>query len=174
MATTGYTVTRPSAADVVQWTGLNQYIEGHTSAEFGAWIEGLVPDAEDEVAIIVGEDTYDGDGWTRRQARIVARAVAYYTAAAALVSPELQVATGTHEPLLMDDPEAIAEVAARLRARGKTLLNQATAGEDAEPFALPAVSSSTFAGSDSDTLPSEKNDLLDERDDLGAHRTDLL
>lgn len=169
MAETGFTVTPPVAAEAVQWTGLNQYIMRTSQEAFLAWLGSLVPDATDEVATIVGEDLFDGNGWTRRKARMLSRAIAYYTAAAALVSPELQRVTGTHSPLTMDDAESIAAAQDRLRALGKRLINQVTADEDSSGgFAAPVASSSTFTGSPGDRPPSARNELLDERDDVGS------
>lgn len=167
---------RPTAADIMAATGLNRYLSAYDEEEFGEWLATLVQDGEDEAALEVGESAFDAATWTERQARTLARAVCYYTAAVALTHPELQKVTGTHEPLLMEDAAEIAEVQDRLRARGESLLNLvesgASTGTDDEPFALPSISSSTFDVTGDERTPSEKLALQDERDDRPAWDTD--
>lgn len=161
----------PTADQIIK-TGLNQYIQGHTEAEFQEWLESLVQDAEDECALEVTESAFDATTWTARQARQLTRAVSYYTAAIALVSPELEKVTGTQAPVVMEDAEDIADVAERMRRRGKSLLGLVKAGVSEEPVALPSVGASTFDVTTDDRTPSEKNQLQDERDDVGAWNTD--
>lgn len=169
MAATGFYYQAPSGAEIVNWTGLNAFIEDSTAAVFLAWLEALTPDAEGEVALIVGEDAFDGDGWTQRQAGLLRRAVAYLIGGAALTSPEVQKVTGSHSPLRMEDAREIADASERLRNRGLELVNLAFTGIQAStPFAMPAAVSSTFTSTSSDRTPSEREALQDERDDIGS------
>lgn len=168
-------VESPTADEIVSWTGLTQFVRGEDSAAFGEWLETLVPVAAAEVAVIVdaaaGDGTFDGD-WSDRKTLLLRQAIAYYTAAAALVDPQLKVATGTNEPYIIEDSEAIAAVAERLRARGDDLAGLVTSGRKATPAAFRSrFRSSTFEGSAADRTPIDRNRLFDETDNVPSWDT---
>lgn len=166
----------PTGEQILDWTGLNTYIRDDAAPSFASWLESLLENAEAEVAVAVGEDEFDGSDWTDRRAKLLTLAVAYYVAAAALVSSEVTRVTGTYEPYNIDDPTEIAETAERLRALGREKLGIATQGTGApatteRPFARPSARSSTFAGAPEGRTPAERNALLDERDGIGSWDT---
>lgn len=169
--------TAPNADQMVAWTGLNRLIRIDTASEFNEWLETLLPDAEAEVACSLTEELFDGSTWTARKVLLIQRWVAYYVAAIALCSPELQRATGTHKPLVIQDAEQISEVRARLRRDGLALKALILVGIDLQPgtdapFAMPSVGASTYDLDSSDRDVVEKNELQDERDGVPADDTD--
>jgi hypothetical protein len=162
----------PTPAAVIRWTGLNSLIDGVTSTAFQAALRDLIADVEVETALAVTESVFDSTTLTDRKVSALKQAVGYRTAARALDVAWLQVATGTHEPLLMD-ADAIAEAVDRFTAKAQELEALATAGTETSaeerPFALPSVSSSTFTTSSADRTPSERLAALDESDDVSVY-----
>lgn len=163
----------PTGAEVVTRTGLNRYITGLSNdSALELWLESdIIPDAEAEAALAVGESVYDSANLSARQARGLAGAVCWRAAALALLSPALQKVTGTQEPLLMEDAGDITDLVDWLAAKARRLESAVVSGRETTPFALPAASSSTFTPTDSDRTPADKYALLDERDNISADDT---
>lgn len=168
------TYTAPTGAEIRSYTRLQgQAFELEDAALESALAERLT-DGEDDVFSRVGVSYETDSGLTARQVRHLQRAVSYRTALVFLLELEVDHAGGSQAPLL-SDPEVLARVIERFEAQALTqegLLEGAAQAVDTKPFALPAVSASTFTVSDSDRLPSERNDLLDERDDVSSHDTE--
>ena len=167
------TISTIAGADVRGTTGFNTYITSEeTDGSLDAWLEGsIIPKAELRVRLKAGEAAYAGSDWTEAQASAMEAAVCYYAAAMALLSPELQKATGSHSPLLMEDAEEIAALRDRLVGEAEEWIALATSGHDTAPFSLPSIGASTFTPTQGDRTPLQKLDLLDERDNISANDT---
>ncbi len=165
-------VTPPTAADVIRYCGLSRYVTGESQTAFETRLASFITDAINVVALRVGEASYDGSSWTARQAAVLAQAVAYQAGAYFLLAPEVRKLLGVQEPLLMEDADAIDSAAERLETRTREMVSHVTAGTELVPFAMPAVSSSTFTVGKTDRTPTEKYELTDERDDLSADDTE--
>jgi len=124
----GYT--SPTASQIQDWTGINTYILDLTSQELSDRLTALVALAEAEAAIEVGESVFDGTGFTARQVTLLQMLVAYRTAVKFLLLPELQVATGSHEPLLMDQAQ-IDDTIERFQGEAARLVQLLANGADA-------------------------------------------
>ena len=158
----------PTATEVERYTGVTRYLTGDGESAFRAQLSALVTDAEAETAVAVGEDAFDGSAWTTRQALLLKQAVALRAGVGLLTYCMVQDATGTQQPLLMEDSDRIEAVAAALTTRARKLENIVLAGVPEENFALPAVLSSGITITDDDPTPAGKNARMDERADTWA------
>lgn len=162
-------VSNPTATEVRRYCGLDEQITGESSANFDTRLTSFISDAAAEVAMAVGESAFDGSTWTTRAALALKRALALRTGAGFLMDPATRKRMGTQEPLLMEDGESIDGLVDRFTETARRLEQLAASGLDSTPpFALPAVASSTFTPSTTDRTPSQRNTLIDERDDISA------
>lgn len=167
-------VVTPSSFEVVSRTGLSELITGATEQAFLEELESLIPSARAECVLAVGRARFTGT-LEDEEALLLADAICFRTAARALNVPWLQKVTGTHEPLLMEEAADIAAVREGFRAEAERLEGLATSGVETSedrPFARPSIGSGTFTRSSSDRSPSERNALVDERDDISSFDTD--
>lgn len=163
------TITAPSATEVRRYCGLDEQITGESSANFDTRLASFISDGTAEVALAVGESQYDGSNWTTRGALVVKRAIAFRAGAGFLADPATRKRMGTQEPLLMEDGESIEALIERMLETARRLEQLASSGHDTEPpFALPTMTASTFVPSTTARTPSQRNALIDERDDISA------
>lgn len=168
-------VTKPTAYEVIAWTGVNRYILDDAAIQIEERLEDYIDQAEADVALAVGESAFDAHAWTARQLSGLRRAIAGKAAAKLLRAVELTKVTGTQEPLLMEDAGNIADVIDRLEAEADTAVGLVASGlksSPVKPFAMPAVSASTFTHTSANRDVVERNDLLDERDNVPADDLD--
>jgi hypothetical protein len=167
------TYAAPSAATVRAYTGLNGTMFGLSTGDLDTEIGSRLTDGEDDVFLRIGEN-YRTDTLSAAQVRALQRAVAHRTAALMLFAVLTQRTTGTHAPHLMEDPEEIQELMqANEREAGKqeSLLKGAATKADIRPRSKLAAAASTFSVGSTDRTPSERSELLDERDDRSAWDT---
>lgn len=165
---------QPTGAVIRGYTRLQGQAFEQTDTELEAALLARVADGEDAVFSRVGVSYETDSSLTDRQVRHLQRAVSFRTALVFLFELEVDHAGGTHAALL-SDPEVLARVIERFEAQAleqEGLLEGSGQAVDTRPFALPAVSASTFTVSTSDRLPSERNELLDESDDISASDTE--
>lgn len=162
-------VTTPSAKQVIQQCGLRDYLPLDRGLE--EVIQRVIPQAEAQTALAVGETTYDSTALSARQATALQLAVIYRTGALVLTEPMIRKVLGTHEPLDAEDSDSLAGVLNGLTMKAREMEGLVQTGTATRPFARPAVSSSTFTRGTTDRSPSERNRLTDERDDVAADDT---
>lgn len=165
------TYSSPNGATIRGYTKLNGDAYGLTDGELETALEGSVTDGEDATFGRIG-DAYETATLTDRQARNLQRAVSVRTTVVYLRQLLFEKASGTHQPLLMEDTEAIRAmiddfelVAEQLEG----LVQGAGQAVDTEPaFALPVATSSTYERLSTDRSPFDRNELIDERDGIAA------
>lgn len=163
----------PPLTELAEWTGLNTHIFQQTDAELTAYLKRLLRPAEASIAVQVGADTFRGSSLTNDQVLMLQQAVAFGVAWRALFRLKTQKLSGSHAPLLVEDSEALDEAIRDYKTQEQEFAALVTTGSINTPFAMPAVSSSTFSyTSGTDRTPSERNAALDERDDLSSHDAD--
>jgi hypothetical protein len=165
----------PSAAVIRRYTGVNGLMLDITESGLNADLTATVEDGEDEVFLRIG-DSYRTSELSATQVRVLQRAVAHRTAAVVLMRVLTEKATGTEGPRFMEDSEAIRELIDDHERRAKqqeTLLTSASSVDVAKKnFARPRFGSGTFSVTSEDRLPSDRNVLTDERDDVSSSDTE--
>lgn len=160
----------PSTEEILALTGINTGIEDLTGTELAERLAEVRPWAETKTALSVSASIFSSTSLTAYEASALEASVALRTAAFYLRAAATRKVTGTHEPTLQEEAEA-------MRAQADAFEEQAEAyeryaqglqEETDTPFARPSVSSSTFVLTDLDRLPSERLQLMDEREDLSS------
>jgi hypothetical protein len=108
-----------------------------------------------------------GQARTGRETRMLRDIEVLLAGSAAMRRVEVMRAGGTHEPLLMEQSEQIAAVRESLREEAYRKLQLLAGGPRMKPFALPAFAAVGVTPRE-DWRPSDRNRLLDERDDRGS------
>jgi hypothetical protein len=160
----------PAGATVRDLTGLNGAMFGLSDAELDVRLKRALTLAEDDVFGRVGQN-YRTATLDAYKVRHLQRAVAHRAFALWFDQIITQRATGTHPPLLIDDPETLTALLVRHEEMGDTQESLVIGGSpETRPgrYARPAVSASTFTVVPGDRTPSERLDLITETDDISV------
>jgi hypothetical protein len=108
----------PANTDVIAWTGLNRFIlDQSDDAALQTLVGTLIPLAEAMTEPEVGATAMADAALTARQISLLQQAVAYHTAGAFILQPQLQEATGTETPLAMQ-PDMLERLGNQLHREG--------------------------------------------------------
>lgn len=165
----------PDAARIRRLTGVDELMDGGTANDFDAALLALLPDAEDETALRVGEALFGSALLTDRQIRALQNAASLRTGATYLRTIAAKKAAAAKRPHIMEESERILAVADALDAQAVSL-DETVKGEEIEapPAAAGRVTRRARIGVitvDPYSLtvrPSQRIELGDEREDLPA------
>lgn len=167
----------PTANEIQKRCGLSDYIEALGEFNLEAKLLALRADAEAETALNVGEAIFGSDDLTTLQAQALKSAVCLRAGAMYLRSPMVQVATGSQEPLLMEESTNLRQLALDMEGKAEelelkvyTVITQATEEEDETPSfgGSGLFLSSTYSPDSLSVMPSERIRRQSERQDLPA------
>lgn len=161
-------VARPDPPDIIEQFGLLSYADAETRPQVESLLETVLPIGEAWVALKVTSSTYTSSSLSSYQAEALQRAVAAKAMALFMRRPQARLLLGTYPPLLPEDPQSLADYLASLEAEADELANLAATGTEDTVFSRPSFASSTFTYTSGDRIPSERNRLIDESDDIST------